>query len=65
MATQAQLDAIRASYYKGVQEVSYNGRTVKYRSLKEMKQIIDDMERQLGSSTPKTISMTTDRGYRS
>jgi len=64
MANQIQLDAIKSAYYKGVQEVSYNGRTVKYRSLAEMKRIIDELERELGTSKPSTISFTTDRGYR-
>jgi hypothetical protein len=65
MATQAELDAIKKAYYQGVSEVSYNGRVVKYRSLAEMKRIIDDLERQLGTSKTNTISFTTDRGYRS
>jgi len=64
MATTTQLDAIKAAYYKGVQEVSYKGRTVKYRSLAEMKRIIDELERELGTSKPNTINFTTDRGYR-
>lgn len=64
MATQTQLDAIRAAYYKGVSEVTYKGRTVKYRSLEEMKRIIDELERELGASKPNTIAFTTDRGYR-
>lgn len=63
MSTQAQLDAIKAAYAEGVQEVSYKGRTVKYRSLNEMKQIIATLENALGTSSPKTISFTTDRGY--
>lgn len=65
MASQAELTAIKTAYYQGVQEVSYNGRTVKYRSLAEMKRIIDELERELGTSKPNTISLTTDRGYRS
>lgn len=65
MATQTQLDAIKSAYYKGVQEVSYNGRTVKYRSLAEMKRIIDELERELGTGKANTISFTTGRGYRS
>ncbi|MEP3857722.1 MAG: hypothetical protein ABJM39_11855 [Porticoccus sp.] len=64
MATQTQLEAIKSAYYKGVQEVSYNGRTVKYRSLAEMKRIIDELERELGTSKPNIISLTTGRGYR-
>lgn len=64
MASQSKLDAIRAAYYEGVSEVTYKGRTVKYRSLAEMKRIIDDLERQLGTSKPNVIYTTTDRGYR-
>lgn len=64
MATQTELDAIKAAYYQGVAEVQYKGRTIKYRSLSEMKRIIDDLERQLGSSQSNTISLTTDRAYR-
>jgi hypothetical protein len=63
MADQTQLDAIRAAYYQGVMEISYKGRTVKYRSLAEMKRIIDELERSLGKSRPNSISLTTDRGY--
>lgn len=64
MASQSKLDAIRAAYYEGVAEVTYKGRTVKYRSLAEMKRIIDELERELGTSKPNVISFTTDRGYR-
>lgn len=63
MATQTQLDAIKAAYYQGVMEVSYKGRTIKYRSLAEMKRIIDDLERALGTTKPNSIALTTDRGY--
>jgi hypothetical protein len=63
MATQTELDAIKSAYYQGVSEVAYKGRTIKYRSLAEMKRIIDELERELGTSKPNTISTTTDRGY--
>lgn len=64
MASQTELEAIREAYYKGVSEVSYKGRTVKYRSLAEMRRIIDELERELGTSKPNVIALTTDRGYR-
>lgn len=64
MATTTQLQAIKDAYYKGVQSVTYKGRTVQYRSLSEMKRIIDELERELGTSKPRTVSFTTDRGYR-
>lgn len=64
MATPTELQSIKTAYYKGVQSVSYKGRTVQYRSLAEMKRIIDELERELGASKPNTIAFTTDRGYR-
>lgn len=38
--TQAQLDALREAYASGVTEVTYEGKTTKYRSLKELSQVI-------------------------
>jgi len=38
--TQAQLDALRDAYASGVTEVSYEGKTVKYRSLAELEKAI-------------------------
>lgn len=64
MATQTELDAIRSAYYQGVQEVTYNNRTVKYRSLSEMKQIINDLEKSLGTTKANSIAISTDRGFR-
>lgn len=64
MATQKELDAIKRAYYQGVQSVTFKGRTVQYRSLSEMRRVIDELERELGVSKPNTIAFTTDRGYR-
>lgn len=41
--TQAQLTAIRSAYAAGVTRVSYDGKSTEFRSLAEMKQIMDEM----------------------
>lgn len=38
--TQTQLDALRQAYADGVSEVTYDGKTVRYRSLRELAQAI-------------------------
>lgn len=51
--TQAQLDAIKRAYASGVTEVSYDGKTTKYRSLIEMRQIIATIEADLAAQGGK------------
>ena len=46
--TQTQLDALRAAYASGAMRVSYDGREVTYRSMKEIRQAIAEVERGLG-----------------
>jgi hypothetical protein len=46
--TQTQLDALEEALAKGVIEVSYGDRSVKYRSLREMRSLRDEMRRALG-----------------
>lgn len=46
--TQSQLDALREAYASGVTEVSYDGKTVKYRSLAELAQVINTVANALG-----------------
>jgi hypothetical protein len=50
--TQTQLDALRAAYASGATEVSYDGKTVKYRTLAEMARLIGEMEAALGQPQP-------------
>lgn len=38
--TQAHLDALREAYASGATEITYEGKTIKYRSLKELEQAI-------------------------
>lgn len=46
--TQAQLDALRAALASGVTRVSYDGRTVEYRSIADLERAIAAVERALG-----------------
>jgi hypothetical protein len=55
--TADQLAALEKSIASGLLEVRYaDGRTVKYRSLAEMKQIRDDMKAALGTRTCRNNS---------
>lgn len=51
--TQTQLDALREAYASGVTEVSYDGKTVKYRTLAELAQVIATVESALGLPAPR------------
>lgn len=45
--TQADLDALRAAIASGALTVSYRDRTVTYHSLRELRELAAEMERQL------------------
>lgn len=60
--TQADLDALNDAIATGARRVSYNGQTVEYRSLSEMREVRDEMERQLGIVTTKRRSRAVFRG---
>ena len=57
--TQAQLDALEAAIAEGVEEVKYQDKTVKYRSIKQMMALRDVMRADLGliSKTNTRIQM--------
>lgn len=64
--TIAERDALKKAIASGRQEVSYGDRRVKYRSLNEMKEILADMEKELGiRSAQSRVYMTTSLGLRS
>lgn len=46
--TQNQLDALRAALASGTSRVSYDGRTVEYRTMAELERAIARIERSLG-----------------
>lgn len=60
--TQADLDALNDAIATGARRVSYNGQTVEYRDLSEMREVRDEMERQLGIVTTKRRSRAVFRG---
>lgn len=49
--TQTQLDALRAALASGTVRVSYDGRTVEYRSIADLERAIATIERSLGQRT--------------
>ena len=65
MATQTQIDALKDAYYQGATRVTYNNRTIEYRSRAEMAAIISEMEDELSAKTDadKVYSPTFDRAY--
>jgi hypothetical protein len=51
--TTAQLTALKEAYASGVTEVTYDGKTIKYRSLAELAQAIATVQ---ASVAPQTIT---------
>jgi hypothetical protein len=61
---QAQLDALMNAYNSGASTVTYEGKTVTYRSLPEMQAVIVSLQTQLGQrTTPTTVVMRGDKGW--
>jgi hypothetical protein len=66
--TQTQLDALKAAYAEGVLVVTYDGRSVTYRSRAEMRAIISDIQAEVNATlgTPKKrlrqVRVTTGKG---
>lgn len=65
--TQAELDALRRAYARGVRRVTYEGKTVEFDSAAELKSRIDDIERQLskagGKARPRAAYAGFSRGH--
>jgi hypothetical protein len=59
----ARLEALRASYHAGVTEVSYDGKTSKFRSLDEMRTLIASLEQELGVSRPSSVVVRGVKGW--
>jgi hypothetical protein len=54
MATQQQLDDLKAALYSGVLTCSYEGKATTFRSAAEMHELILSLEAQLGAARPPT-----------
>lgn len=50
--TQAHLDALRAALVSGATRVTYEGRTVEYRTIADLERVIATVERSLGLRGP-------------
>lgn len=62
--TQQQLDEIEDALKSGVQSVKFNGRETTFRSLEEMRQIINDGRAELAGKKRKPHFYSSyDRGY--
>lgn len=48
---QDRIDALELAIHQGVSTVTYDGRTVTYRSLDAMRRILRDLQSQLGTTT--------------
>lgn len=53
--TQTQLTALEEAFAQGVLEVQYSDKKVTYRSLDEMKQIIETIKKSLGTSNTNQV----------
>jgi hypothetical protein len=61
---QARLDDINEAIASGVGTIAYDGKSVGYRSLEELRQIRHDLEGQLGGGKVKrTFRVKSNRGY--
>ena len=61
--TQTQLDNLEDAIAKGVLEIKYNDKVIKYRSLKEMITIRNETRKSLGQvKNPSRLLIETDKG---
>ena len=56
--TESQLTALEKAYAEGVLEIKYGDKTIKYRTLNEMRQAINDIKKSLGGSYKKKTRLT-------
>lgn len=59
---QRHLDAIETAIYSGATRVSYDGKSVEYRSLAEMERVRDGLRRQLGIAVPARRTVASFNG---
>jgi hypothetical protein len=52
---ESQLAALQQAYYSGTTRVSYESKSVEYRSLSEMREPISSLEAQLGATPSRNI----------
>jgi hypothetical protein len=61
------LDAINEAAFTGATEITFQGQTIKYRSLGQMdrvaQMIVDELDRREGKSRPTYYRVKTNQGY--
>jgi hypothetical protein len=61
---QGQLDALKAAYRTGASSISYEGKSISYKTGAEMLAAINSLERSLGIDTrPRRAVVRTDKGW--
>ncbi|RXH41067.1 phage head-tail joining protein [Bradyrhizobium zhanjiangense] len=63
MATQQQLDDLKAALYAGITTVSYEGKSTTFRSLDEMRGLIAMLENELGICRPTRVVIRSEKGW--
>lgn len=62
--TQSQIDNLEQAYKEGVLTVEFNGRKTTYRSMAEMKQLLEEARAELAGKTRSAYLPTSyNRGY--
>ena len=61
--SQQMLDDLQNAYYSGATSVSYEGKTISYRSSSEMLGAIQSLKRALGIASPTRVVALFDKGY--
>ena len=63
--TQADLNALKSAYYRGVLKVREGETWLEYQSMKDMRIAISDAERELAGSKPSGVRIiSVSNGYR-
>ncbi len=62
--TETQRAALAAAYASGTLRVSYDGKSVEYRTLSEMRRVLDDMNKQLDGVKRRRIYRARTSGDR-
>lgn len=60
--TQAEYEALKKAVASGVLTVKYDDRTVTYQSLREMRELLGAMRRELFGGTPSYRLVSTNKG---
>jgi hypothetical protein len=60
---QSQLDELKKAYRSGALEVTYDGKSIKYKSQTEMQAAIASLQAELGMVQGRSIRVVSDKGW--